>query len=90
VPGWQDGNPVVTLYGPQGKVYRLKPKNELSTSPADSEAREGWLRLAIPLRGDAAWSTEGELPQSIERFSLGFDSWGSEPFVVWLDGIQFE
>jgi parallel beta-helix repeat protein len=90
VPGWQDGNPVVTLYGPQGKVYRLKPKNELSTSPADSESREGWLRLAIPLRGDAAWSTEGELPQSIERFSLGFDSWGSDPFVVWLDGIQFE
>ena len=80
----------MTLYGPHGAVYRIKPKNELATAPADSEAREGWLRLTIPLRGDAAWSTNGELPKSIERFSLGFDSWGGDPFVVWLDGILFE
>jgi parallel beta-helix repeat protein len=90
VPGWQDGNPLVTLYGPDGAVYRIKPKGEPATSPADSEAREGWLRLVIPLRGDAFWTTEGKLPKSIERFSLGFDSWGGDPFVVWLDGIQFE
>jgi hypothetical protein len=44
----------------------------------------------VNVRGNAAWSAEGELPQSIERFSLGFDSWGNDPFVVWLDGIQFE
>lgn len=90
VPGWQDGNPLVTLYGPGGSVYRIKPKRELATSPADSEAREGWLRLAIPLRGDADWAASGDLPKSVERFSLGFDSWGGDPFVVWLDGINFE
>ena len=38
----------------------------------------------------AGWSTEGKLPTSIERFSFGFDSWGGDPFVVWLDGIKFE
>lgn len=90
VPGWQDGNPLVTLYGPNGTHYRIKPKSELATAPSDSEAREGWLRVAIPLRGDAAWTTEGTLPKAIERISLGFDSWGGEPFEVWLDGLQFE
>ncbi len=90
VPSWQDGNPLVTLYGPADAVCRIKSRVELQTSPADSEAREGWLLLTVPLGRDAKWAMEGAIPKTIERVSLGFDSWGGEPFEVWLDGLCFE
>lgn len=90
VPSWQDGNPLVTVYGPGGAISRIKPKVELQTSPADSEAREGWLLVTVPLRGNTSWTADGALPKSLERISLGFDSWGGDPFELWLDGLQLE
>ncbi|HXD86930.1 MAG TPA: right-handed parallel beta-helix repeat-containing protein [Urbifossiella sp.] len=89
IPAWQDGNPIVALSGPDGTL-RIKPKRELNSEAADSEAREGWLLVSIPLAGDANWTAEGTLPKVVERMSLGFDSWGYEPFEVWLDGLRLE
>lgn len=60
------------------------------SSPADSEAREGWLMMTVPLRGGDDWTVEGKLPDHAEKLSLGFDSWGGDPFEVWLDGLMIE
>ncbi|HEY2908614.1 MAG TPA: hypothetical protein VGI99_00115, partial [Gemmataceae bacterium] len=89
IPAWQDGNPFIALSGPDGTL-RIKPKRELNSEAADSEARVGWLLVSIPLAGDADWTAEGMLPKAIERLSFGFDSWGYEPFEVWLDGLRVE
>jgi parallel beta-helix repeat protein len=90
VPSWQDGNPLVSLHGPGGTVCRFKPKAEMLSSPADSEARDGWLLVTVPLRGDPAWTVDGKAPDRVEKLSFGFDSWGAEPFEVWLDGLMIE
>ncbi|MFO0805837.1 MAG: right-handed parallel beta-helix repeat-containing protein [Gemmataceae bacterium] len=90
VPSWQDGNPLISFYDAGGAVCRFKPKAEMLSSPADSEAREGWLLLTVPLRGGDGWTAEGKLPDHAEKLSLGFDSWGGDPFEVWLDGLMIE
>lgn len=90
VPSWQDFNPLISLYGPGGELYRLKPKAEMLSSPSDSEAREGWLLVTVPLAADRAWTAEGKRPEKAEKLSFGFDSWGGDPFEIWLDGLMLE
>ena len=47
----------------------------------------------IPLAGDNDWTltTTGQISlQHIEAISLSLDSWGGEPFTVWLDGLTVD
>lgn len=46
--------------------------------------------MTVPLRGGDDWTVEGKLPDHAEKLSLGFDSWGGDPFEVWLDGLMIE
>jgi parallel beta-helix repeat protein len=90
IPGWQDGNPLVVLRGGDGSIYRLQPKGEPLSAAEKSEAREGWSLVTVPLQGGGSWTKTGALPASITAFSIGFDSWGGEPFEVWLDGLRIK
>ncbi len=87
VPGWQGPNPVVGLGGADGSVCRFTPTQELLSSPAFTEAREGWMRLEVPLAGDAIWQREGSVPETLAAIECGFDSWGTPPLTLWLDGM---
>lgn len=86
LPGWQDVNPVVTLFESAERRCTLTPKFDLLSQEKPNEAREGWLRLAIPLAGDEQWTREGEV-SVIQRISLGIDSWGGDPLHLWIDGL---
>lgn len=90
LPGFQDVNPVVTLHGPKKELLRLTPKSDLLTQPPYNEAREGWKYFSIPLAGDAQWQTEGKLPTKIQHLTIGIDSWGGDPFKLWIDGLAIE
>ena len=49
--------------------------------------------LSIPLSGDAQWqcATNGQVSlDRIDAMSLSLDSWGGDPFNVWLDGLTVE
>lgn len=94
IPGWQNPGPVVRLLCPNGQ-YEFKPSGgaNLLNDPPFSEARWLWMPITIPLAGDARWerSTRGNAAlEQVTGISLSFDSWGWEPFTVWLDGLTIE
>ena len=92
IPGWQNAGPVVRLLGPQGSLEYLPAKdaNRLNDPPF-SEARWSWMPVIIPLTGDSAWTcrTNGTVELGrIDAISLALDSWGGDPFTVWVDGLE--
>jgi parallel beta-helix repeat protein len=89
--GWQ-GGPFITLVDQVGKPYYLEPAKgrDLMRESANSESREGWRLFEIPLAGDEVWQAEGSLPNSVNKISLAFDSWGAPTLRFWLDGLAFE
>lgn len=94
IPGWQNPGPVITLFGKSGAI-EIKPSKDrnLLVAPPYSEARWTWLRLEVPLTPDPAWSRKPTGTASLDRIDavgLALDSWGGDPFTVWLDGLSFE
>ncbi|MBN2491240.1 MAG: right-handed parallel beta-helix repeat-containing protein [Planctomycetes bacterium] len=84
-------------------AYRGQRRNLLGDLPY-SEARGGWLRVSIPLAGSDEWlraddaagapasppdGDAGFAVRQVERLSLQFDSFGYEPFDIWIDGLAF-
>ncbi len=94
IPGFQEPGPVVRLHGRDGTI-KIQPsggRNLLVGTPY-SEARWTWMPVAVPLAGDKDWVVEsaGVVALSkIEAVSISFDSWGGDPFTIWLDGLAFE
>ncbi len=94
VPGWQNAGPVVHLLGRQGQI-EFKPAKDanLLNDPPFSEARWLWMPVRIPLAGDDNWQrtlTGSVSLDRIDALSLSLDSWGGDPFTVWLDGLAVE
>ncbi|MFO1077720.1 MAG: right-handed parallel beta-helix repeat-containing protein [Planctomycetota bacterium] len=85
--GWQDGNPVVTLWQDAEHRAVYRPARDLLQLPARSEARDGWTRFAVPLAGDGLWRREGPALDRVEWITLGFDSWGAPPLAFWIDAL---
>jgi hypothetical protein len=51
------------------------------------------MPVTIPLAGDAQWqrTVTGQVGlDRIDALSLSVDSWGGDPFTVWLDGLSVE
>lgn len=94
VPGWQNAGPVVRLVGESGEVVFKPAKGaNLLNDPPYSEARWLWFPVQIPLSGDSRWerSVTGEFAlERVRAVSLSFDSYGYEPFTIWLDGLTVE
>lgn len=94
VPAWQNAGPVVRLLGRTGQI-EFKPVKDgnLLNDPPYSEARWLWMPIRIPLEGDSAWQRKetGTVSlEQIEALSLSFDSWGNDPFKIWVDGLTVE
>lgn len=87
---WQDANPIITLTDTNKKTCRLTPTHDPLIKFVDSESREGWLRVVVPLDGDRNWKIEGDRITQLHSISLGFDSWGGNPIHIWLDGMSLE
>ncbi len=94
IPSWQNAGPVVRLHGPRGWL-EFKPAGDRNVlgDPPFSEARWLWLPVEIPLAGDAAWpvTRHGEFDWGrVDAVSIALDSWGWQPFTVWLDGLTVD
>jgi parallel beta-helix repeat protein len=94
VPGYQNAGPVVRLHGRTGQI-EFKPVKDgnLLNDPPFSEARWLWMPVIIPLDGDALWQRKvtGQVTlERIDALSLSLDSWGGDPFTIWLDGLTVE
>lgn len=92
--GFQNPGPVVWLYGKGGtvKIAPAKGRNLLSDLPF-SEARWTWMPVQAPLSGSSEWSREdsGKIDlRHISGIGIALDSWGNEPFTIWLDGLTVE
>jgi hypothetical protein len=93
--GFQGANPVLRLYGPDGH-FACTPAgdaNRIEHAASPSEARWGWLLLAVPLGGDGGWRGEAHGSVSlaaIVRFGLQFRATNPAPFTLWLDGLGWE
>ena len=94
IPGYQNAGPVIFLYGKDGKLeYRPAKDGNLLVNLPFSEARWTWMRIEVPLAGDAQWTRKktGEVRlDKIRALGIAMDSWGGDPFFVWLDGLRFE
>lgn len=94
LPGFQNAGPVVWLYSPTGKL-KLEPANGVNflREFPFSEARWTWQFIEVPLGGGSAWkqAQTGQVDLAhIQGIGLALDSWGVEPFTVWLDGLSVE
>ncbi len=93
-PGYQNAGPVVRLIGRGGHIeYKPAKEANLLNDPPCSEARWLWMHIQVPLNGDPAWqrSVTGAVELNrIDAISLALDSWGGDPFTVWLDGLTVE
>ncbi len=94
LPGFQNAGPVVWLYSRDGraKLEPAKGRNLFGDLPF-SEARWVWLPVEVPLTGDAAWTRTGSGrfdAAHVTGLGVALDSWGGDPFTVWLDGLSFE
>jgi parallel beta-helix repeat protein len=94
LPGFQNAGPVVHLIGPTGRIeYEPVKQGNLLNDPPFSEARWLWMPVVIPLLGDTRWQRRmtGSVDlDRIDAISLGLDSWGGDPFTLWLDGLTVE
>ncbi|MFQ5805460.1 MAG: right-handed parallel beta-helix repeat-containing protein [Phycisphaerae bacterium] len=72
-----------------GKLY-IK-RGGMNYRPSNGE-----LWVVTPLRAGEARVTEARLKQQqmnltrVDYLSIQFDSWGYEPFSIWIDGLAFE
>jgi parallel beta-helix repeat protein len=94
IPAFQEAGPVFTLTSAKGTI-RLQPAKgaNLYVGLPYSEARETWMRIEVPLQGNEKWERKDEgAPdlKAITAMSVGMDSWGGEPFTLWLDGMHLE
>ena len=92
--GFQAAGPVVVLEGPGGRMtYTPASGRNFMRDAVDSEGRWMWQRIVISLKGSDSWTckTTGNVGlDRIDAISLSFDSWESEPFTIWLDGLTCE
>lgn len=91
---FQNAGPILRFYGAKGEII-LTPTNDrnLLNDPGYSEGRWTWVRREIPLAGDEHWKreTKGDVDlNQINALSFSCDSYGYEPFTLWLDGLHFE
>jgi len=94
LPGFQNPGPVLWLYGKDGsvKIEPSKGRNLFGDLPF-SEARWTWMPVEIPLAGGADWTRkdDGKIDLShVRGIGIGLDSWGGDPFTIWLDGLTAE
>jgi hypothetical protein len=94
LPGFQNAGPVVRLLGQHGQLEFQPAKDaNLLNDPPFSEARWLWMPVVIPIEGNAEWqrTMTGSIDLGrVEALSLSLDSWGWEPFTIWLDGLTVE
>lgn len=94
LPGFQNPGPVLWLYGKNGtvKIEPAKGKNLFGDLPF-SEARWTWMPVEVPLAGSIEWKREDLKNVDLAHITglgLSLDSWGAEPFTIWLDGLTVE
>jgi hypothetical protein len=87
IPAWQETNPVLTVYETTNRFVRLTPKQDRLTHRANNEEREGWTYFRVPISGDEGWDREGALVKTGNWLTIGLDSWGADPFEIWIDGL---
>jgi parallel beta-helix repeat protein len=97
LPGFENAGPVVRLLGPKGHIEYRSAKDakdaNLLNDPPFSEARWCWMPVSLPLEGDASWQRTVTRQVQIERIdavSIAVDSFGGDPFTIWLDGLAVE
>jgi hypothetical protein len=94
LPGFQSPGPVLWLYSREGtaRIEPVKGGNLFVNLPY-SEARWTWMLVEIPLAGSGEWTRMDagrfELKE-ITALGLALDSWGGDPFTVWVDGLSVE
>jgi hypothetical protein len=81
---------VVTLYESASKAVVLTPKVDLMSQRPNNEEREGWSRFMVPLAGNEMWKRQGGDLAVVNYLTVGFDSWGAPPLLIWIDGLAFQ
>lgn len=94
LPGFQNPGPVLWLYGRDGtvKIEPAKGRNLFSDLPF-SEARWTWLPVEVPLRANDGWTRQdsGSIDlRHVLALGIALDSWGGDPFTIWIDGLAVE
>jgi parallel beta-helix repeat protein len=86
----EPAQPVTDAIG--ARLVTTKSRNLFGELPF-SEARWTWMPVIVPLAGNAEWTRtqKGQVDlQHVRGFGLSLDSWGGEPFTIWLDGFALE
>ena len=94
LPGFQNPGPVLWLYGKEGavKIEPAKGRNLFGDLPF-SEARWTWMPVEVPLQADDGWARQdsGKVDLGhVRSLGIALDSWGGEPFTIWIDGLTVE
>lgn len=92
--GYQNAGPVIFLYGKNSTLeYRPAKNGNLLVNLPFSEARWTWMHIEVPLAGDKRWTRNksGDINvNNIGALGIALDSWGGDPFFIWIDDLRFE
>jgi len=87
---FQNRSPTVRLYSGANAYRQFVPASELLTLPGGEAP--SFKPIAFALEGSSDWATTdiGTFdPAAVESVELWFDTWGGQPYQVWIDDFQF-
>lgn len=81
--GWQGNYPVIVLGTSTGPLRYEPAVNLLPTQPTE------WTYVEVPLGGGDGWKITEERgsPANLRWLEIHMDTWGGDPFDVWVDAI---
>jgi parallel beta-helix repeat protein len=83
--GFQGNYPVVVLASFAGTITYTPDVNLLQTLPDD------WYYLDVPLAGGSGWTRTdaGGSLSLVDWIEIHTDTWGGDPYQIWIDAVTF-
>lgn len=86
--GWPGVNPVVTFFDEKGDACVATPTHCFLNSPARTEYRDDWQRIAIPFENGSEWTFDRPIPDSVTSVVWTFQTGAEKDASVCIDGLN--
>jgi hypothetical protein len=86
---WQSGEPYAccpwVIIGHGASLALYEP--QASLLPAGTGA---WQRIEVPIAGGFGWQLTGAAPTVIDWIEIHTNTWGYDPYTVWIDDLVIQ
>jgi parallel beta-helix repeat protein len=86
IHAWKGLMPTVVIHESPSKFCLIRPNDD----PENWEGGIDWIHRTVPLRGNAVWQVEGDVPATMNWMTIEFFPWGVGKYQFWLDGMALK